>query len=292
MAHSDISDNDLIDELKERFENSRKAIFDITALNRKLLEMNDRLERAEAAKGEFLANMRNEVVDPVASIMGLSMQMQEVQTPAELAGLARLINGECSTLYFQMRNIFAAAELEAGTANPSICDVVVATIVDASVMLFRQQAVEKDIVVRTALEGDSHFPTDAANLRLIIDNLLANAVEYTSAGGCVDVCVKAGADDLRVIVRDEGPGIPEEDVQRIFERFLQLDSRTTRQHHGQGLGLTVVKALVDLLGGEIIVASRKEGGSVFSVLIPRPNCSEDDTLAEEGNVYVFGPPGS
>jgi two-component system, NarL family, sensor histidine kinase BarA len=121
----------------------------------------------------------------------------------------------------------------------------------------------------------SLIETDGGKLQQIIFNLFSNAVKFTPSGGQIDITAKKVIDSLQISVTDTGPGIAEEDRDKIFEKFRQLDGSVTREHGGVGLGLAIVKELVGILGGAISVANRTGGGSVFTVSIPlRPEVAK------------------
>ena len=114
-----MTDEELIQELSNRFAQSRKAFSDLSVVNRKLVEMNRRLEQSESLKSNFLSNIRNEINNPLNAILGLAGQLAIIGANSEeIAPLASLIGAEANSLDFQLRNIFMAAELEAGELSP------------------------------------------------------------------------------------------------------------------------------------------------------------------------------
>jgi signal transduction histidine kinase len=287
------SDEELIQELTTRFAQSRKAFSDLSVVNRKLAEMNRRLEQSESLKSNFLSNIRNEINNPLNAIIGLAGELMAMrQGGGEVAKVASLIHSEANNLDFQLRNIFMAAELEAGEVDPHIAHVNVAALVNDVVDSFRHGASRKTVDIEVGVPQPdelSQFSTDAEKLQVIISNLLANAVEYSPVGGVVTVSVEIdGEGRLVVAVRDHGVGIAEEDHMRIFDRFTQLESGTTRSHLGHGLGLSIVRALTDLLQGTIAVHSALREGAIFTVTLP-PNSFADDenVFAEGGNLFLF-----
>lgn len=287
------TDEELLQELTIRFAQSRKAFSDLSVVNRKLVEMNRRLEQSESLKSNFLSNIRNEINNPLNAIIGLAAEFTAMgQGGEEVASVASMIHSEASNLDFQLRNIFMAAELEAGEANPHIAQVNVAALVDDAVESFRHSAFRKAVSIEPVVpheEGLSRFPTDAEKLQVIVSNLLANAVEFSPAGGVVTIAVTIDAEGYLVVaVRDRGVGIAEENYLRIFDRFTQLESGTTRSHPGQGLGLSITKALADLLQGTIAVASSQGEGSLFTATLPPKSLAADDNVfAEGGNLFLF-----
>jgi two-component system phosphate regulon sensor histidine kinase PhoR len=110
--------------------------------------------------------------------------------------------------------------------------------------------------------------TDAAKLQDVMRNLVENAVNYSPEGKLIRLTASAREGQAVMTVADEGPGIPEADLQRIFERFYRVDKARSRESGGTGLGLSIVKHLVELLGGRVWAENRPEGGACFTVTLP------------------------
>jgi signal transduction histidine kinase len=288
-----LTDGELIQELITRFAQSRKAFSDLSVVNRKLLEMNQRLEQSESLKSNFLSNIRNEINNPLNAIIGLAgLLTTPGQGSGDVAGLASLIYSEANNLDFQLRNIFMAAELEAGEVDPHFAMTNVTAVVNDVADSFRHSAARKSVTIELELPQAGApllFATDAEKLQIIMSNLLANAVEFNREGGIVTVFVAVDGDGHLVCAFcDTGIGIAEDDKRRIFDRFIQLESGTTRTHPGQGLGLSITKALIDLLQGSIAVDSMPEQGALFTVTIPPASLGDDgNTFAEGGNLFLF-----
>jgi len=288
-----MTDDELIQELSKRFSQSRKAFSDLSVVNRKLLEMNEKLERSESLKSNFLSNIRNEINNPLNAIIGLAGQLAVIGSGNDqIASLSALIGAEATTLDFQLRNIFMAAELEAGEVSPRCFKANVCTVLKELLDSFQHSAAKKavSIELQPSLARDGvEIAIDLEKLQIIISNLLANAIEYSSTGGKVIVAYSVDDDaSLQISVQDYGIGIAPEDQQRIFDRFVQLESGTTRSHLGHGLGLSITKALVDLLQGRISVSSAAGRGTVFTVSIPPCTILEnEDSFLEAGNLFIF-----
>jgi two-component system, OmpR family, sensor kinase len=109
---------------------------------------------------------------------------------------------------------------------------------------------------------------DADQLRQVLGNLLRNALVHTPAGTPIDVSVRAG-DEVRLVVRDHGPGLPTDDADELFERFWRAEGGRERGRAGAGLGLAIVAAIVDAHGGEVGAANASDGGAIFSVDLPQ-----------------------
>ncbi|MDY0300375.1 MAG: HAMP domain-containing sensor histidine kinase [Trichlorobacter sp.] len=288
-----IADERLLQELSERLRKNRRSLQDISVMNNKLTEMNRRLERSESLKSNFLSNVRNEINNPLNAIIGLAGNMVEIAKDPECVEIASLIYSEAFNLEYQLRNIFIAAELEAGDAQPEIDLVNVVSIINSTLDSFKTSAEAKNISLTYSFtEADTpdlqRFATDAEKLQVILANLVANAIEFSDDGSKVELLAGLLNDELRIQVKDSGVGIAANDLERIFDRFTQLDSGSTRTHRGHGLGLSIVKALLDLLQGSIDVQSCPNVGSVFSItLYPAVFDETAATFVEDGNLFLF-----
>lgn len=278
--------------LHKGHEDLRRALHDATVMNLKLVEINEKLERSEAIKSHFIANMRNEINNPLSVIMGMASQLIPADPPPEscqrCGRLARLIRDEAFNLDFQLRNIFYAGELEAGELAPGYVRVDIASVIRDVIRSMAHRAEARPVVIRQG--GTAHdFPTDAAFLNVILANLLANAIQFSHPGGAIDVEACVAEAMLTVSVKDRGIGIQHSDQATIFDRFHQLDTGLTRAYPGQGLGLAVVKSLVELMGGQVAVESQPGHGSVFTLCLPRPVAFTDlGATAADGNLFLFG----
>lgn len=288
-----ISDERLLEELKARLDQRRRSLSDISVMNRKLVEMNRRLEQSESLKSNFLSNIRNEINNPLNAIIGLAGHLASLVNDPQAGEVAAMIFSEAFNLDYQLRNIFIAAELEAGETQPNIELVDVVSVITNILDSFRAMADGKQVTLKFSLmgtddQGRIYFPTDAEKLQVIVSNLVANAIEFSTEAGQIDLLIGHLESELHIQVKDQGIGIAEDDLERIFDRFIQLDIGSTRAHHGHGLGLSITKALLDLLQGTIQVQSSPGVGSVFSVtLFPAAFDESGVTFAEGGNLFLF-----
>jgi len=291
-----LTDEQLIEEVKERFQENKKTLHDLSILTRKLEQVNRKLQESEAMKSDFLSNIRNEMNNPLTSIMGLSRQLiaGDSLTPESVYPVAGMIHSEAFSLDFQLRNIFAAAELEAGevTVNSSTVDInaLGKNVID----MFRFKVVEKDLAVSYDPIAEDRterafFRTDPEKLQLIVSNLLSNAIEFSHEKGRVKARAWTEGGYLNLSVEDHGIGVDAADQTIIFDRFKQLDSGSKKRHRGHGLGLSITKDLVGLLLGTISVSSAPNKGSIFTVTaIPEiKSQAETDVFAINGNVFIF-----
>ncbi|MBF0564057.1 MAG: HAMP domain-containing histidine kinase [Nitrospirae bacterium] len=299
-----LTDNELIEELKRRFEENGKALYDLKIMTRKLEKVNKKLQESEALKGNFLSNIKNEINNPLTSILGLTEQLFGSCSLdcTNVEAIARLIHLEAFSLDFQMRNIFAAAELESGEATLGISLVDVVSLAESTIESFKAWADERSIEVRLYVQCREEplqnqedeedemcfFKTDAEKLRLVLANLLANAIEFSSDGSAVDIHINREQDRLIINIRDYGIGIDVEDQEIIFDRFRQVETGTTKTHRGHGLGLSITRAVAELLSGDVTLESTKGKGSVFTIDIPESGEEvTSDAFSADGNEFIF-----
>lgn len=285
----ELSDRELLAVMEERLEAKDRAYAGLVELTGKLEELNRKLIESEEVKSSFLSNIRNEINNPLTSVLTMSEVLisgGELPDHATLKSIIGMIHREAFSLNFQLRNIFAAAELEAGEAVPGFSSVDMDSVLRDVVSSLSHRAAEKKLAVCLDVRGrlrERSFRTDAGKVHRIVANLLANAVEFSPEGG--EVSISAAAEDgwLGISVKDDGPGMDPGDLNLIFERFRQLDSGASKQHLGHGLGLSIVKATVDLLGGDVSVESSPGKGALFTVSVP-----EADLEASVGAISTDG----
>lgn len=286
------SDSDLVTELLQRLEIKDRAYHDLTVLTGKLEELNKRLIESEEVKSHFLSNIKNEINNPLTSVLiicDLILSGEAMTSHEAVKSLVSTAYKEAFNLSFQLNNIFAAAEIEAGECVPGFSIVDAGSLASSTIDMFRNKAAEKRIDMRLDVNGDAKIRTDAKKLQLILANLLLNAIEFSGEDAAVDVVVSKDNATLSLTVADHGAGIGEDHHELIFERFKQLDSGSTKRHCGHGLGLSIVRALVEVLDGTITVGGRPGQGAVFAVTVTESAAVDgSDGISLDGNEYFFG----
>jgi signal transduction histidine kinase len=286
-----LTDEELIALLENRLKEKNAATGERELL-REIETLSNKLKQSEQLKSNFLSNIRNEINNPVSSVLGLSKSLMDSNEfdQKQLKHYSYLIHNEIFNLDFQMQNIFAAAEIEAGEMTLVPVQVDVNKLVLNCVESLKFKARQKEIHVATSFSADDIlFCTDAAMLHLIVMNLISNSIEYSSADSEVKVAVLNNEDRLKISVKDHGLGIDKGDQPKIFERFYQLDYGSTKKHGGQGLGLSVTKELAEVLRGCLSVKSAKGRGSIFSITIPSLKDQRVTSAnVENWNEFFFG----
>lgn len=285
----DISNQELLHEVQRRLALNEKTISEQQDTLLQMKELNRKLEQSEAMKGHFISNIKNEINNPLASILALSqniLRKPQGITPEVIKSL-RLIYNEAHALDFQLDNIMTAAEIEAGQVTPQWVDANVSQIIDQVIHSFSTVIDKKNLTVKISGDEHVHFVTDRHYFKIVATNLISNAIKFSRDKGLVAITLEHAVDHLTFTVHDSGNGIRENDLSKIFDRFTQLDSGTIKKFHGHGLGLSVVKDLAELLDGSISVTSSDEG-SVFTVILP-VKLSDDgiSTAFENGTEVLF-----
>jgi signal transduction histidine kinase/DNA-binding response OmpR family regulator len=237
---------------------------------------NAELARASRLKDEFLASMSHELRTPLNAVLGLSEALQEqVYGPLNEKQLKslRTIEESGRHLLSLINDILDVSKIEAGKLGLEIASVSVEPICQASLRLIKQTAHKKQIeVIFTFDSAVTTIQADGRRLKQILVNLLSNAVKFTPEGGTVGLEV-VGDTEREVVhfaIWDMGIGISQEEMEWLFQPFVQLDSSLSRQYTGTGLGLTLVRRLTELHGGGISLESEVGKGSRFTVSLPWP----------------------
>jgi PAS domain S-box-containing protein len=222
-------------------------------------------ERASQLKDEFLANLSHELRTPLNAIMGWSQILNLTSDPADLEQGLEAIQRNARAQAQLIEDLLDMNRIVSGKMRLKVQPTDLATIIQGAIESISPAATAKDIKIRQVL--DPHASTvsgDPARLQQVIWNLLTNAIKFTPKGGKVDIVLERVNSHLEVTISDTGIGIAPEHLPIIFERFRQVDSSSTRVHGGLGLGLSIVKQLIELHGGTISAKSAGEGrGSTF-----------------------------
>ncbi len=231
-------------------------------------------ELASQAKGDFLANMSHEMRTPLTAIVGISDYLLRTELAKEQRELVHRCMKASDGLLRQIEDLLLAAKAESGTLQLISETFILQEIVSETTDLLRTEIEAKglELIVDLHPALPSHIEGDAHRLQQVLLNLIRNALKFT-AQGRVTVTVAPSSDShhthlVQFSVADTGIGIDPDQCVAIFDRFTQADSRSSRQYGGVGLGLSICKRLVELMGGRIWIDSVKGQGSRFSFAIP------------------------
>ena len=228
------------------------------------------LQRANRAKDEFLATLSHELRTPMTSIMGWAQMLSEDEVDRDTLrmGIEAIDKGSRAQAQL-IDDLLDVSRITAGKMHIDPQPVDLAPVISAAVETVRAAADVKGVRIDATLDRDVRVFGDGHRLQQVVWNLLTNAVKFSSEGGLVSVSLREEERDAVIEVRDTGDGIDPAFMPHLFERFRQADSSVTRAHMGLGLGLAIVRHLVELHGGTIAAESRGLGkGSSFRVRLP------------------------
>jgi len=250
---------------------------EIDSLQNELYSVNEKLRESEQLKGHFISNVSNEIVNPFSSIIALSqgikqLNADEIQKIHQMAGL---IYDEAFHLDFQLKNIFAAGLIEAGKEEVQVSAVDLGEMLQQINLYFAPFLRKKQIHFLVNGESALSFKTDKEKLEMVIKNLISNSVKFSPENSEIEVRFSLSDSILKLEVSDQGKGIHTEDRMTIFDRFKQLDEKINSINTGHGLGLSIVKSYVEMLGGEIKIVDKDGKGITVSVMLPEAGGEEN-----------------
>lgn len=273
--------NQLQQELTER----QQAQQQLTERNQQLAISNEELARATRLKDEFLANMSHELRTPLNAILGMTEGLQEQifgEVNDQQLKALKTIEGSGSHLLELINDILDVAKIESGHIKLDLISTNIAPLCKSSLAFIKQQALKKRIHLETQLPKNlPDLLIDERRIRQVLINLLNNAVKFTPEEGCITLEVifsnsaihpkiadSSSQHFLRIAVTDTGIGIAPEHIKKLFQPFVQIDSALNRQYAGTGLGLSLVKRIVELHQGKVGVTSEVGVGSSFTFDLP------------------------
>lgn len=290
-----ITDFEFLEALRQKSGNGANVLDTLQETMQTLEEVSDQLAESEAMQSHFLSNVRNEINNPITVILGITETLLESQKidRKKIDSLLRVVHREALYLAYQWRTIVVAAEVEAGDLDLQMGKQDVFKIIRETIGQLQDFIDEKKLEVicvhETKCAKRSCFKTDEEKFRLIVHHLLRNAVDFSENGGKVTIEAKLKAKGLMLSIRDEGSGMDFSVKKDLFKRFKSRETPGKTSLRGLGLGLTVVKSLVDIMQGVITIESEKGKGSLFMVSLPNPeypfSCEEFFEDNEDVELY-------
>ena len=248
-------------------------------------------EAASAAKSEFLTNMSHELRTPLTGVIGFcdllgdplfgKLNEKQLEYLTEISSAGR-------HLLILINDILDLAKVESGKMDIRMSPVDLRGLLGHCLIMIRETAMKRGLTVdlKVSEQLDGNIQADDVRLKQIVMNLLSNAAKFTPSGGTILLEAERQGEEILVSVSDTGVGLKPDDQERIFQAFEQLDSSFSRQEQGTGLGLALVRRLVELHGGRVWAESEGEGrGSTFKFVFPFVQ-TQEDTDAQLGPELV------
>ena len=221
------------------------------------------IKRLENMRSQFVANVSHELKTPLTSIKGFAETLRIVEDEKTKDRFLDIINGEADRLTTLINDILTLSDLEQAKEMNNE-DVDVNNIIESVYTMLKPLAEKKDICITKELVGNPIIDGDSNKFKQMLINLVENAIKYTEDNGYVKIITSVIEDKVIIKVKDNGIGIAEEHIPRLFERFYRVDKARSREKGGTGLGLAIVKYIVINLGGTIAVESKIHEGTTFT----------------------------
>lgn len=240
---------------------------EIAELGRSIQELGEQLQYYEDSRNEFLAAVSHELRTPLTYIKGYSdiLSKGKIQDKQEQAEYLNIIKKEVERITFMINDLFEMSKLQVGKFELDKKRTDLNGVVEKVIANLKPAAVKKGLNLQfVPALGLPVVYIDAQRMEQVFYNLVENGIKYTSEGGIV-VRTSLGEDRVMIEIRDTGIGIPENETKKIWDRFYRVDRSRTRKTGGTGLGLYVVKEIVEAHGGEVTVRSSEKEGTIFTV---------------------------
>ncbi len=229
-------------------------------------------EEKRQVRFQFISVLAHELKAPISTIEGYIRIVEERSAGDDQAVYDRMLSRSLVRLEGMRKlidDLLDLTRIESGQKKRDLAETDVSAVATDAIEAFAPAAAEKNVTVEIHCDGPLMMQADREEIEIILNNLISNAVKYNRPGGRVDVTLSAGDNDVTIAVADTGIGMTNEDAGRLFGEFVRIKNPQTRNILGSGLGLSIVKKLADLYGGEATVTSEPDAGSTFTVTLQR-----------------------
>ncbi len=272
----------------------------ISNMINELQESKKMADDANRTKSLFLSNMSHEIRTPLNGIVGFTKLLKSTKLDAEQMDFANTIRKSSEDLIGIVNDILDISKIESGKVEIEKSYFNIFSEFENVIETYSRVALKKNIDLSIWIEPDLSsqlLESDAGKIRQVLRNLISNAIKFTSSGGEIDVSIKkisSNSNDkatIEFIVKDSGIGISQEDKDRVFDAFTQVDSSSIREYGGTGLGLTIATSLVRMLGGSLELDSKLGVGSKFSFKLDmKQRFTTKEINYETMRVAIYSPP--
>jgi signal transduction histidine kinase len=229
-------------------------------------------EEGKKIRYQFLSVLSHELKAPLNAIEGYLRMMQEKQSGDRIEDYATPIERSLQRIQ-GMRNLIMdlldLTKIKLERKEEKIEEVHLSSIASNAIVTVRPYAIQMEVSVILAVKSDAVIMADPTDMEIIFNNLVSNSVKYNTKGGKVEVIIDEDGNDVIIIFSDTGIGIKEEDRENLFAEFVRIKNEKTKNISGSGLGLSIVKKVVELYNGTISVDSIPDVGTTFTVRLPR-----------------------
>ncbi|MBL8027879.1 MAG: hybrid sensor histidine kinase/response regulator [Fibrobacteres bacterium] len=248
----------------------KKALQTISEMNARLIKANEELRSVDEMKNNLLANVSHELRTPLVTIRGYNELIQTGSsgpvTPEQKKQLSISLRN-IDRLMVMINNILEFSSLEINKETMSKDKMDLRQVLDEVWRIFIPRFKAKNIIHKFHTSTDPVFMKgDEAKLHMVFANLLDNAHKFTPPGGSVSMTMKEENGRIEIVVEDTGEGIPDSALRKVFDRFYQVDSSSTRKHGGVGIGLSISKSIIEKHGGVLAMQSHEGEGTVITVV--------------------------
>ena len=267
MDISTIHDQDLLKEIGRRFEEKQSSIEEMEFLTKKLLDLNEKNQKAQEVKSQFLSLVKNEFNNPISSLLSIASMLSKAKDLEKVQTMGALLKQDLLKIDFSLKNIFAASEIEAGEIANDYNHIHIAEIFEELLEYFSPIISDKELTVTLDNQSNKEFVSDSHKIYLILLNLLSNACEFSYIRKEVILRVTCDDKGIYFAVINFGEGVTQDHAKEIYNRFVHFETGHTRETAGLGLGLSVARGMAEALDGAID-NTHIDDATHFTVFIP------------------------